>query len=363
MVCLLCVFLMKCKKLFGLSLFDSFLFTITGNSKALSDIRRLVADPGYHPKDPKELCNRIFVTVYMGTKNSSEETRNRAALLASQIGSHHLSILIDKAVSAMMEIFTDANPGCNPKFSAHGGSVRENVALQNVQARSRMVVAYLFAQLVLWTRNRPGGLLVLGSANVDEALRGYMTKYDCSSADINPIGGISKTDLKSFLAFAKQEFKLSALEDILNARPTAELVPLSEGNIVQDDEEEMGMSYAELSIYGRLRSQSKCGPYSMFCKLLHQWSNRQNMTPEEVANKVKLFFRFYSINRHKMTVLTPSYHAETYSPDDNRFDHRPFLYNASWSWQFRAIDDEVENINMAFPTPAKIARDETGITV
>ena len=25
---------------------------------------------------------------------------------------------------------------------------------------------------------------------------------------------------------------------------------------------------------------------------------------------------------------------------------------------FPAIDDEVENINMAFPTPAKIARDE-----
>jgi hypothetical protein len=38
-----------------------------------------------------------------------------------------------------------------------------------------------------------GWLLVLGSANVDEALRGYLTKYDCSSADINPIGGISKT--------------------------------------------------------------------------------------------------------------------------------------------------------------------------
>lgn len=66
-----------------------------------------------------------------------------------------------------------------------------------------MVLAYLFAQLMLWVRNRPGGLLVLGSANVDEALRGYMTKYDCSSADVNPIGGISKTDLKSFLIYAK----------------------------------------------------------------------------------------------------------------------------------------------------------------
>ena len=30
--------------------------------------------------------------------------------------------------------------------------------------------------------------MVLGSANVDEGLRGYLTKYDCSSADINPIG-------------------------------------------------------------------------------------------------------------------------------------------------------------------------------
>ena len=35
---------------------------------------------------------------------------------------------------------------------------------------------------------RSGFLLVLGSANVDEGLRGYLTKYDCSSADVNPIG-------------------------------------------------------------------------------------------------------------------------------------------------------------------------------
>lgn len=66
-----------------------------------------------------------------------------------------------------------------------------------------MVIAYLFAQLMLWVRGRPGGLLVLGSGNVDEALRGYLTKYDCSSADINPIGGIAKNDLKKFLIYFK----------------------------------------------------------------------------------------------------------------------------------------------------------------
>ena len=60
--------------------------------------------------------------------------------------------------------------------------------------------------------------------------------------------------------------------------------------------------------------------------------------------------RYYSINRHKMTTLTPSYHAEVYSPDDNRFDHRPFLYNARWSWQFAAIDSAVESLASSVTT-------------
>ena len=42
------------------------------------------------------------------------------------------------------------------------------MALQNVQARIRMVLAYLFAQLSLVVKGRPSGLLVLGTANVDE---------------------------------------------------------------------------------------------------------------------------------------------------------------------------------------------------
>ena len=44
-----------------------------------------------------------------------------------------------------------------------------DVAAVCPQARVRMVLAYLFAQLSLWARGRPGGLLVLGTANVDEA--------------------------------------------------------------------------------------------------------------------------------------------------------------------------------------------------
>ena len=70
-------------------------------------------------------------------------------------------------MSAVLGIFT-AVSGKIPKFKLYGGTHRENLALQNVQARLRMVLAYLFAQLIMWARGLPGGLLVLGSANVDE---------------------------------------------------------------------------------------------------------------------------------------------------------------------------------------------------
>ncbi|XP_023281286.1 glutamine-dependent NAD(+) synthetase isoform X3 [Seriola lalandi dorsalis] len=312
-----------------------------GNTQVLKDIRRVVGDDSYCPQQAKELCGRIFTTCYMASENSSEDTRNRAKELASQIGSSHMNINIDMAVKGILGIFS-AVTGRWPQFHANGGSHRENLALQNVQARVRMVLAYLFAQLSLWASGRPGGLLVLGSANVDESLTGYFTKYDCSSADINPIGGISKTDLKGFLLYCAEQFQLSALRGILAAPPTAELEPLTDGQVSQTDEADMGMTYSELSVIGRLRKISKCGPFSMFCKLIHMW--KEVLSPTEVAQKVKHFFWMYSVNRHKMTTVTPSYHAESYSPDDNRFDLRPFLYNTHWTWQFRCIDTQVSQM-------------------
>ncbi|KAI2561531.1 NAD synthetase 1 [Homo sapiens] len=318
----------------------------SGNEEVLADVRTIVNQISYTPQDPRDLCGRILTTCYMASKNSSQETCTRARELAQQIGSHHISLNIDPAVKAVMGIFSLVT-GKSPLFAAHGGSSRENLALQNVQARIRMVLAYLFAQLSLWSRGVHGGLLVLGSANVDESLLGYLTKYDCSSADINPIGGISKTDLRAFVQFCIQRFQLPALQSILLAPATAELEPLADGQVSQTDEEDMGMTYAELSVYGKLRKVAKMGPYSMFCKLLGMW--RHICTPRQVADKVKRFFSKYSMNRHKMTTLTPAYHAENYSPEDNRFDLRPFLYNTSWPWQFRCIENQVLQLERAEP--------------
>lgn len=56
------------------------------DSKVLSDVRRILGDGEYTPSNPNELCNRILVTCYMGTENSSKETKKRAASLAAAIG-------------------------------------------------------------------------------------------------------------------------------------------------------------------------------------------------------------------------------------------------------------------------------------
>ena len=59
---------------------------------------------------------------------------------------------------------------------------------------------------------------------------------------------------------------------------------------------------------------------------------------------MKHFFRSYGINRHKLTTLTPAYHAESYAPDDNRFDLRQFLY-PNWQRQFDSIDAIVAQVD------------------
>ena len=117
----------------------------------------------------------------------------------------------------------------------------------------------------------------------------------------------------------------------------------------------MGMSYEELGDLGTLRKLEHCGPLSTFLKLRERWEPSRRVSPsiratgsrapsthdEIVAQKVKDFYFFHACNRHKMTTLTPSYHAEDYSPDDNRFDLRPFLQNVRFEAQFAAIDAAV----------------------
>uniref|UniRef100_A0A914BZR9 Glutamine-dependent NAD(+) synthetase n=1 Tax=Acrobeloides nanus TaxID=290746 RepID=A0A914BZR9_9BILA len=301
-------------------------------------------DPAYYLNgkkvgtDPGKLCNEILYTCYMGSENSSQETRNASASLADDIGANHSSILIDVAVRAILTIFETSFKFIPSFFSDDN---REIMSLQNVQARIRMVLAYLYAQASLIYYKKPGGLLVLGTSNVDESLVGYLTKYDNSSADINPIGSISKHDLREFLSYVNESHSFQHLQWIIDSIPTAELRPLVEGKVVQSDEEEIGLTYNELSVIGRLRRPGCRGPYGLFMRLITCWYPQY--TYAEIGEKVIRFYKRYAINRHKATISTPAYHANAYSNDDHRNDHRPFLY-PDFEYQFNKIRKSVEEL-------------------
>lgn len=128
---------------------------------------------------------------------------------------------------------------------------------------------------------------------------------------------------------------------ILEAIPAAELEPCIEGIPAQTDEADMGITYAELDIYGKLRLLNRCGPYSMFTRLCAAYPLT---APSHHYSRVAFFFRKYAANRHKMTILPPAYHAMATSPDDHRFDLRPFLYGKwSWQWQFARIERDLKD--------------------
>lgn len=62
---------------------------VASDTQVIEDARRIVGEPegsDYVPTDARELCGRIMHTSYMGTENSSADTRGRAKELAEAIG-------------------------------------------------------------------------------------------------------------------------------------------------------------------------------------------------------------------------------------------------------------------------------------
>ena len=55
------------------------------------------------------------------------------------------------------------------------------------------------------------------------------------------------------------------------------------------------MTYTELSVIGRLRKISMCGPFSMFCKLIHLWKDL--LSPVEVGFFFFFFLLFLSFGQ------------------------------------------------------------------
>ena len=65
--------------------------------------------------------------------------------------SNHVTLNIERAVAAVLAVFTAVmGAACMPQFKVHGGSARENLALQNVQVSYTNSVTRLLKLLTYW---------------------------------------------------------------------------------------------------------------------------------------------------------------------------------------------------------------------
>ena len=101
------------------------------NKQVLEDLNRIAGLDSWRPTDPKEVCHKIFHTCFMGTSNSSKETRERALQLSKDIGCYHLDVDIDPIFSAFRTL--DEDTFDRKLHFEPQGSKQESLSLQNLQ--------------------------------------------------------------------------------------------------------------------------------------------------------------------------------------------------------------------------------------
>jgi NAD+ synthase len=163
----------------------------------------------------KALGKENVLCVMMPYKTSSKESITDAELVIKELSVRSKIVEISEMVDAYLLKLNDKDVS--------------NVRKGNLMARMRMIVLY--------DESAKEKALVIGTGNKTEILLGYSTLFGDSACAINPIGDLYKTqvfDLARHLGIPKQ---------LIDKKPSADLW---EG---QTDEQEMGITYAEVDKY------------------------------------------------------------------------------------------------------------------
>ena len=162
----------------------------------------------------KAACeNTVGIMLPCSTKRNYYEDMMDAIAVAEQYQIEIRTVDLSKTKDALLHTIGKA------------ASLTET-AVANIAPRLRMTALYAIAA----SENR----LVAGTGNRSEAYVGYFTKWGDGAHDFNPIADLTVTEIYEFLRY------LNAPESILTKAPSAALF---EG---QTDEQEMGVTYAEL---------------------------------------------------------------------------------------------------------------------
>ena len=250
----------------------------------------------------KELTEKILITAYQKSKNSTSETLEAAKSISHFIGSKFYLWNIDNEVTSVTnKIEKFLNQKLNWK--------KHNLTKQNIQSRMRSPMIWMLANV--------NNSLLLSTSNRSESAVGYATMDGDTSGSIAPIAGVNKVFILNTIKYALNELKYDCLKKVLKLKPSAELLP-KEMN--QNDENDL-MPYAVMTKIERLAIKNLKSPIEIFKEL----SKTKELNNNDLKIYIKKFFILFSKNQWKRERYAPSFHFDDFSLDPNSWYRFPIL--------------------------------------
>ncbi|MBL9167997.1 MAG: NAD+ synthetase [Verrucomicrobiales bacterium] len=258
--------------------------------------------------DVKSIVRRLLTTVYQATRHSGPVTREAARTVASAVGADHLELEVAEIHESYLKLVSTA-------LKRELVWDRDDLALQNIQARVRSPGVWLLANLK--------GALLLSTSNRSEAAVGYATMDGDTSGGVSPIAGIDKAFLREWLVWLEKQgptglHPISALSVVNVQAPTAELRPPSS---LQTDEADL-MPYPLLDAIERAAIRDKHTPVDVFRNMRLQFPQ---YTPMQLGVWVERFFRLWCRNQWKRERYAPSFHLDDENLDPKTWCRFPIL--------------------------------------
>ena len=263
---------------------------------------------GLREGDERGLVRRVLACVYQSTANSGPVTRAAARGLAEALGAEFHEFDVDSIVRRYTEIVS----------AAVGRPLdwdRDDVALQNIQARVRAPGVWMLANIK--------GALLVSTSNRSEAAVGYATMDGDTSGGIAPIAGIDKAYLRRWLVWLERTGPeglgpIPALSAVNVQAPTAELRPGAAG---QTDEGDL-MPYDVLDRIERFAIRDKQTPLEAWQRLTVDFPQH---APRQLALWTERFFTLWSRNQWKRERYAPSFHLDDENLDPKTWCRFPIL--------------------------------------
>jgi NAD+ synthase (glutamine-hydrolysing) len=255
-----------------------------------------------------ELVQKLLTCVYQSTRNSGSRTLEAAQTVANAVGAEFLEWNVDAMVDSYISTVSAA-VGRELTWE------RDDVALQNIQARARGPSIWLLANL----RNA----LLLTTSNRSEAAVGYATMDGDTCGGLAPIAGIDKAFLLDWLKWMETTGPagvgpLPALAAVTSLRPTAELRPSSAD---QTDEADL-MPYRVLDAIERAAIRDRLLPIEVFEAVRPQFPQYDK---DQMGVWVERFFRLWCRNQWKRERYAPSFHLDDENLDPKTWCRFPIL--------------------------------------